>query len=220
MNKSDVVAAVSDKTLLSRAQAEQAVSALLETVVSEVRAGNKVTMVGFGSFNPTARAARKGRNPRTGEPVRVAAKKGVRFAASTTFKTELNAKGRPRRAVASASAGKQGNASPAAAGAQRSAPAVAGPHRTSGAPGRSSRGGSTEPQAAKAPTRRGGSVAQPTAAAGTGRSPARAGKAEGGRVAAGKAPTGRSAAAKPSATDKPARGSALSRAKASRSARS
>ena len=90
MNKSELVDAVSNSTELARREVEAIVSAVIGTLIAEVKAGRKVSLVGFGSFNPTRRAARTGRNPRTGAAVRIAASKGVRFGPSSTFKDVLN----------------------------------------------------------------------------------------------------------------------------------
>lgn len=94
MNKSELVDHVRGAVDLDRRTAETAVNAFLSAVVSDVKAGRKVSISGFGAFNPTARAARIGRNPKTGVPVKIAASKGVRFAPATAFKQVLNASGR------------------------------------------------------------------------------------------------------------------------------
>jgi DNA-binding protein HU-beta len=92
VNKSGLIDAVSKTTSLAKREAEQAVNAVVHVVASEVRSGRRVVVAGFGSFNPTHRGARMGRNPQTGEPVRIAATKGVRFAASALLKDALNRK--------------------------------------------------------------------------------------------------------------------------------
>ena len=69
------------------------------TIGDQVRSGNKVTIYGFGSFNPTSRKARTGRNPRTGQPVKIAASKGIRFSPATGFKADLNAKKAAKKAA-------------------------------------------------------------------------------------------------------------------------
>ncbi len=90
MNKADLVEAVRSAADLTRGQAESAVGAMVDGVVSAVKKGERVTVAGFGSFNPSSRAARTGRNPQTGEPVRIAASKGVRFAPAGAFKQSLH----------------------------------------------------------------------------------------------------------------------------------
>ena len=92
MNKSGLIDAVSKTTSLAKRDTEEAVSALIHVVSKEVRSGRRVVVAGFGSFNPTHRGAHMGRNPRTGEPVKVSASRGVRFAASAMFKEILNGK--------------------------------------------------------------------------------------------------------------------------------
>ncbi len=89
MNKSELVEKVADKAGLSKADAERAVNALIDSVQSAVASGDKVTVPGFGSWSATTRAARTGRNPRTGEPVQIAASKGVKFSAGAAFKSAV-----------------------------------------------------------------------------------------------------------------------------------
>ncbi len=90
MNKSGLIDAISTTTSLTKREAENAVNAVVHAVMSEVRSGRRVSLSGFGSFNPTQRGARMGRNPQTGAPVKIAAAKGVRFSASTTLKGVVN----------------------------------------------------------------------------------------------------------------------------------
>jgi DNA-binding protein HU-beta len=90
VNKSQLIEAVGATAALEKRQAERAVDALMSTVMEAVRTGNRVALVGFGTFNPTRRNARIGRNPQTGAPVRINASKGVRFAAGSAFKDALN----------------------------------------------------------------------------------------------------------------------------------
>lgn len=92
MNKSELITAVAGNAALEKRQAERAVDAVVDTVMAEVKAGRKVSLIGFGSFNPTSRAARTGRNPRTGAPVRIAASRGVRFSVGSGFKSALNSR--------------------------------------------------------------------------------------------------------------------------------
>jgi DNA-binding protein HU-beta len=92
VNKSQLVKAVSTSALASRRTVEDVVDVLFDTIVAEVRSGRKVTVIGFGAFNPTTRGPRVGRNPRTGEAVPIPASKGVRFATGSAFKSALNPK--------------------------------------------------------------------------------------------------------------------------------
>jgi DNA-binding protein HU-beta len=95
VNKSGLIDAVSKTTSLAKRDAEEAVNAVVHVVSKEVRSGRRVVVAGFGSFNPTHRGARMGRNPRTGAPVSISASRGVRFAASGMLKDILNGKAAP-----------------------------------------------------------------------------------------------------------------------------
>jgi DNA-binding protein HU-beta len=113
VNKSQLVRAVSESTLLDRRTVEDVVDDLLGSIVTEVRSGRKVSVIGFGTFTPTARAARVGRNPRTGAVVPIPASKGVRFATGSTFKKALNPKEGVPMAVTKAAAKKAVRKAPA-----------------------------------------------------------------------------------------------------------
>ncbi len=94
MNKSELVDAVvanatSEGADLGRGDAEKAVNAFIKAVQDAVAQGDKVTLPGFGAWSRTDRAARMGRNPRTGEPVQIAASKGVKFSAGAAFKSAV-----------------------------------------------------------------------------------------------------------------------------------
>lgn len=86
MNKVELVASVAEKAGLSKKDAEKAVAAVLESVVGAVVKGDKVQLVGFGTFEVRARGARKGKNPRTGEEITIAASKQPVFKAGKAFK--------------------------------------------------------------------------------------------------------------------------------------
>jgi DNA-binding protein HU-beta len=92
VNKSQLVGSVNASTSHSRRVVEEVVDVLFDTIIAEVRSGRKVSVIGFGTFNPARRAARIGRNPRTGAVVPIPASKGVRFATGSTFKSALNPK--------------------------------------------------------------------------------------------------------------------------------
>ena len=79
VNKSDLVDSVSKVTSLTKREAEHAVNAVVHAVMSEVKAGQRVSIVGFGSFHPTRRKARIGRNPQTGQAIKIKAKTVVKF---------------------------------------------------------------------------------------------------------------------------------------------
>ena len=110
MNRTELVEAVVVKTGLDKKHAEAAVAAVTESVVAETKAGNKVAIFGFGTFSPSARAARMGRNPQTGAPVRIAASRGVRFAPASAYKEALNPRGKAasaKKAATKKAAGKK-----------------------------------------------------------------------------------------------------------------
>lgn len=89
MNKTELVAAVAAKTELSKKNAEKAVAAVLETVAETLAAGEKVQLVGFGTFETREREARSAKNPRTGETVAVAASRVPAFKAGQALKTKV-----------------------------------------------------------------------------------------------------------------------------------
>jgi len=85
MNKADLINEVA-KTTCSKAEAGQAVKAFLEAIKKGLKKGNKVTLIGFGTFSVVKRSARKGRNPQTGKPIKIAAKKVPKFTAGKALK--------------------------------------------------------------------------------------------------------------------------------------
>jgi DNA-binding protein HU-beta len=89
MNKTELVAAVAAKTELSKKNAEKAVAAVLETVAETLAAGEKVQLVGFGTFEAREREARTAKNPRTGETVEVAASRVPAFKAGQALKNKV-----------------------------------------------------------------------------------------------------------------------------------
>jgi len=91
LNKIELVDAVSASAGLSKGDASKAVEAVLDTVAAELKSGNEVRLVGFGTFLVTKRAASEGRNPRTGEPVHIPASKQPKFRAGKGLKDIVNA---------------------------------------------------------------------------------------------------------------------------------
>ncbi len=79
MNKAELVEAMASGAGLSKAQANDALDALTDTVTKTLKKGDRVTLVGFGTFSTSDRAARTGRNPQTGEPIKIKAKRVVKF---------------------------------------------------------------------------------------------------------------------------------------------
>ena len=90
MNKSDLVDAIADSAGLSKADAGRAVDALVNTVTGALQSGQAVSLVGFGTFSVRDRAARMGRNPRTGETIHIGASKNPAFKAGKALKDAVN----------------------------------------------------------------------------------------------------------------------------------
>ena len=90
MNKGELIDAVAASAGLSRADATKAVDAVLETVTGTLAGGNSVSLVGFGTFSVKARAARMGRNPRTGEAIQIKASNVPGFKAGKALKDAVN----------------------------------------------------------------------------------------------------------------------------------
>ncbi len=91
MNKTELVAAVAEQAGLSRKDAEAAVKAFTDVVAEALKAGDKIQLVGFGTFEVSERAAREGRNPRTGETMTIEASKTPKFKAGKALKDLVNA---------------------------------------------------------------------------------------------------------------------------------
>jgi DNA-binding protein HU-beta len=92
MNKAELVAAMAAKTELSKKDSEKALKAFIEVVTDELKKGEKVQLVGFGTFEVAKRAAREGRNPQTGKAMKIAASKAPKFKAGKALKDEVNKK--------------------------------------------------------------------------------------------------------------------------------
>jgi DNA-binding protein HU-beta len=86
MNKAELIEAVAEKAEVTKKDADAIVTAAVEVIMETVASGNKVTLVGFGSFEPRDRAAREGRNPKTGETLKIAATTVPGFSAGKGFK--------------------------------------------------------------------------------------------------------------------------------------
>jgi len=89
MTKTEFVAKIAEKTGSTKVDADKAVQAFLETVTETLKAGDKITFTGFGSFEVTEREAREGRNPQTGETIQIAASKSPKFKAGKGLKDAL-----------------------------------------------------------------------------------------------------------------------------------
>lgn len=90
MNKNDLVAAVAADADLAKADATKAVDSVFNTITSELAKGGDVRLVGFGTFSVASRAASEGRNPRTGEKIRIPASKQPKFKAGKALKDSVN----------------------------------------------------------------------------------------------------------------------------------
>ncbi len=90
MNKSDLIAAVAAKTGETKKSAEASINALVDVIAETLAKGDKIQLVGFGSFEVRSRAARKGRNPQTGKEMKIAAKKAPVFKAGKALKDAVN----------------------------------------------------------------------------------------------------------------------------------
>ncbi len=90
MNKAELVAAIAEKTELSKKDSEKALKAFIDVVTEELKKGEKIQLVGFGTFEVVERAAREGRNPQTGETMNIPASKAPKFKAGKQLKDEVN----------------------------------------------------------------------------------------------------------------------------------
>ncbi len=90
MNKADFVTALAEKTGMKKTEAEKALKGFTDVIVEALRNGEKVSLVGFGTFEVLEREAREGRNPRTGKTMTIPASKAPKFKAGRTFKEAVN----------------------------------------------------------------------------------------------------------------------------------
>lgn len=92
MNKTELVAAVAEKAELSKKDSEKALKAFIDVVTDELKKGDKIQLVGFGTFEVGQRAAREGRNPQTGKTMKIHACKAPKFKAGKALKDAVNEK--------------------------------------------------------------------------------------------------------------------------------
>ncbi len=90
MNKSELVDAMASKSGLSKADAKRALEGFVATTEEALKKGDKISLVGFGSFSISKRAARTGRNPQTGKEIKIAAKNVVKFKAGADLSGKVN----------------------------------------------------------------------------------------------------------------------------------
>ena len=89
MNKGQLVEAISRDAKITKTQAQDALDAFVKNVQSSLKRSDKVTIVGFGTFSASNRAARMGRNPQTGQPIKIAAKRVAKFSAGKALKDAI-----------------------------------------------------------------------------------------------------------------------------------
>ena len=106
MNKAELVAAVAAQTELKKAEAEKALKAVLDTITAELVKGEKVQLVGFGTFEVSERPARVGRNPQTGAEMKIAKSKSPKFKAGNALKDAVNASKKGKKTTKKAAAKK------------------------------------------------------------------------------------------------------------------
>lgn len=90
MNRNELVDAVANKSELRKSEASRAVDAVFDSITEALKGGDEVRLVGFGTFSVAARAASEGRNPRTGEKIKIAASKQPKFKAGKGLRDSLN----------------------------------------------------------------------------------------------------------------------------------
>ena len=97
MTKAEIVAKVAEEIKISKAAAGKALALITDSISQAMRKGEKVTFVGFGTFSVVQRKARKGRNPRTGKEIKIAAKKAPKFTAGAALKAAAEGKAPARK---------------------------------------------------------------------------------------------------------------------------
>lgn len=90
MNKSDLISQMASDAGITKAQAQSALNSFLDSTTGALKKGDKLTLVGFGTFSVTNRAARTGRNPRTGKEIKIPAKKVVKFKAGSELSNKVS----------------------------------------------------------------------------------------------------------------------------------
>ena len=91
MNKTELIAAIAEQAEISKKDAEKTLKAFVDVVTEQLKEGEKVQLVGFGTFEVSERAAREGRNPQTGKTMKIAACKAPKFKAGKALKDAVNA---------------------------------------------------------------------------------------------------------------------------------
>jgi DNA-binding protein HU-beta len=89
MNKGELIEAVANDANITKAQAQAAMDAFVSNVQKALKSGDKVTLVGFGTFSASTRAARMGRNPQTGQPIQIPKRRVAKFSAGKALKAAI-----------------------------------------------------------------------------------------------------------------------------------
>ena len=97
MNRSELISSIADKSGLTKKDSEKALVAFIESVEEQLQKGDKVQLVGFGTFEISERAARTGKNPQTGEEIKIAASKAPKFKAGKALKELVNTKPKKKK---------------------------------------------------------------------------------------------------------------------------
>ena len=97
MNKNDLVERLAEEHELTKTFARDLVDSVFDMITTAARTGEEVSLFGFGRFRVAERAARKGRNPRTGEAVKIAASKNLKFTSARSLRTSLNTRHKSRK---------------------------------------------------------------------------------------------------------------------------
>jgi DNA-binding protein HU-beta len=106
MTKAEIVAKVAEEIKISKSAAAKALAVITGSITQAIKKGDKVTLIGFGTFSVAPRKARKGRNPRTGKEIKIAAKKVPKFSAGATLKAAASGKAAPAKPKAKKAAAK------------------------------------------------------------------------------------------------------------------
>jgi DNA-binding protein HU-beta len=106
MTKAEIVAKVAEEIKMSKSAAAKALAVITGSITQAIKKGDKVTLIGFGTFSVASRKARKGRNPRTGKEIKIAAKKVPKFSAGATLKAAASGKAAPAKPKAKKAAAK------------------------------------------------------------------------------------------------------------------
>ena len=97
MNRSELISSIADKSGLTKKDSEKALAAFVESVEEQLQKGDKIQLVGFGTFEVTERAARTGKNPQTGKEIKIPASKAPKFKAGKALKDLVNTKPKKKK---------------------------------------------------------------------------------------------------------------------------